>query len=83
MNSNLGKPEFFLKMLSDIPFYELRINLMTFIEEFTDIYTHLLNPLNTYEKISKIILDSRSLKKFFRTILAAGNFLNTVRIRSI
>ncbi|CAF0767609.1 unnamed protein product [Brachionus calyciflorus] len=72
----LGRAEKFLKLLTDVPLYELRINLMNYIEEFDELYSLLLNPLEIYCKISKAILESISLKSFIRLVLAAGNYLN-------
>lgn len=74
----LAKAEKFIKLLTDVPFYELRINLMHFIEEFDEIHSLLESPLQIYCNVSNIILESKSLKQLITLILAAGNFLNTV-----
>lgn len=74
----LAKAEKFIKLLTDVPCYELRIGLMFFIEEFDETHSLLENPLTVYCKVSNTILESKSLKNLFTLILAAGNFLNTV-----
>lgn len=74
----LAKAEKFIKLLTDIPFYELRIGLMLFIEEFDETHSLVKSPLQIYSKVSNTILESKSLKNLFTLILAAGNFLNTV-----
>ena len=73
----LSEADQFIKLLSDIPCYELRINLMTFVEEFDELYTKLETPLKVYTKASKIILKNEALKLFFGLILSSGNFLNS------
>lgn len=74
----LAKAEKFIKLLTDVPFYELRIDLMHYIEEFDETHSLLKNPLQIYCNVSNTILESKSLKNLFTFILAAGNFLNTV-----
>jgi hypothetical protein len=75
--SKLAEADQFIKLLSDIPFYELRINLMTFLEEFDDCYSKLDKPLKVYSTSSQIVLNNTSLKLLFGLILASGNFLNS------
>lgn len=74
--NRLSKADQFIKLLSDIPCYELRINLMSFEEEFSDLHTKLIIPFQSYVKCSEILLHNKSLKHFFAMVLAIGNFLN-------
>ena len=74
----LGKAEKFIKLLTDVPFYELRINLMNYIEEFDEMYSLLAGPVEIYCNMSKSVLNSSSLKSFISLVLAAGNYLNMV-----
>lgn len=76
---NLPKAEKFIKLLTQVPLYELRIDLMNYLEEFDELYSLINNPLNVYCKSSKIILESSSIKYFIKLVLAAGNFLNMVQ----
>ena len=76
----LSKPDQFVKLLSDIPCYELRINLMIFIEEFEDAFTRLKTPLKTYLKCAETILKDENLLSFYAHVLAVGNYINTVRV---
>ncbi len=74
--NRLSKADQFIKLLSDIPCYELRINLMNFEEEFNELYSKLDIPFRNYMKCSEVLLNNKSLKLFLAMILAAGNFLN-------
>ena len=74
--NRLTKADQFVKLLSDIPGYELRINLMSFEEEFNELYSKLDIPFRNYIKCSEVLLNNSSLKMFLAMILAAGNFLN-------
>lgn len=76
--NQLGRAERFIKMLTDIPAYELRINIMNFIEEFNELEVKLNEPLDAYCKCAEHILSSCSLKSFIRVILVSGNYINMV-----
>lgn len=80
LDLNKNKAEAFIKMLVDMPNFELRIDSMLFIEEFHDIYKDLSDKFKIFSKCSKSILKSESLKKFIRLVLAAGNYINNVRL---
>lgn len=68
-----------MKHLTDLPAYELRINVMHFLEEFDDLISQLQRPCECYLSSSRKLLDNESLKEFISVVLAAGNFLNSVR----
>ena len=74
----LGKAENFIKLLTDIPNYALRIDLMNYLEEFDEIFSRIQQPLEVYSKSSRVILTSETIKSFLRLVLAAGNFINMV-----
>lgn len=74
----LGKAENFIKLLTDIPNYALRIDLMNYLEEFDEIFSRIRQPLEVYSKSSRVILTSETIKSFLRLVLAAGNFINMV-----
>lgn len=76
MNS-LSRADKFVKQLSDIVNYELRIKSMVFIEEFNDLYSKLEKPFETYIECSEQLLKNESLKLFLGIILTFGNFLNS------
>jgi hypothetical protein len=80
LDLNKNKAEAFIKMLVDMPNFELRIDAMLFIEEFYDIFRNLSDKFEIFSKCSKSILKSESLKKFIRLVLAAGNYINNVRV---
>ncbi len=77
--NQFGKAERFIKMLTDIKCYELRINVMNFIEEFAELEVKLREPLEAYCHCSDRILNSSSLKAFIKIVLASGNYINMVR----
>ena len=77
----MSKPDQFVKLLSDISGYELRINLMIFIEEFDEAFTRLDTPLKLYVKCAETILNNQSLLSFYAYVLAVGNYINTVNSR--
>lgn len=71
-----GRAEQFVKMLSDISHYDLRINLMHFYEEFDEAYEKLDSTFVAYINCCEVLLRNESLKLIFGLILATGNFLN-------
>lgn len=75
--SQLSEPDQFIKLLSDIPRYDLRIDLMNFLEEFDDMYTRLDTPLKVYSKSANVVLNNEALKEFLSMVLRLGNYLNT------
>jgi hypothetical protein len=59
--------------------YELRIDSMLYIEEYTENYDRLIQPIYTINKCADVLLHSESLKSFLRVVLAAGNYINMVK----
>jgi hypothetical protein len=74
----LDKAERFVKLLTEMPAYELRIHVMNFLEEFDEQTKRLNEPLEIYSKCSIALLNSDSLKEFIGNVLATGNFINMV-----
>lgn len=74
--THLAEPDQFIKRLSDIPSYELRIKLMNFLEEFDDIYKQINSQINVYFKSTKFILENETLREILSMVLRLGNFLN-------
>lgn len=75
-SGQLSKADQFIKILTEIPNYELIINLMHFEEEFDELVSKLEIPFKIYAKCSEILLKSESLKLFLAIVLASGNFIN-------
>lgn len=74
----LHHEERFIKLLTDIPKYELRINAMIFLLEYNETYKSIVDPVSIINKCSDILLEDKNLKLFLEIVLNAGNFLNTV-----
>ncbi len=75
--SHLAKADRFIKLLSDVPHYELRISLMIFLEEFEDTYARLNAPLLVYDRSARAVLVEESIRELLSMVLRMGNFLNT------
>jgi len=74
--SHLAEADRFIKLLSDVPRYELRISLMTFLEEFEDMYARLDAPLLVYDRSARVVLANESLRELLSMVLRMGNYLN-------
>jgi hypothetical protein len=76
--NNLSKAEKFIKLLSDIPNYNLRIDGMLYLEEYNETYKKIAEPVKIINKCAEILHQDESLKQFMKVVLAVGNYLNTV-----
>lgn len=74
--SQLAREDQFIKLLIDIPFYELKINLMLFEDEFNESFAKFEIPFKIYASCSQVLLTNESLKSFLAIVLASGNFIN-------
>ncbi len=74
--SHLAEADHFIKLLSDVPRYELRISLMNFLEEFDEMYSRLESPLKIYDDSAQVIMENESLREILSMILRMGNYLN-------
>lgn len=74
----LNKPENFIKSLIEIPQYELRINLMLFLEEFDGNFNKLNDLIEKTNRLCAVLHDDESLKEFLQIVLITGNYLNMV-----
>ncbi|XP_050540348.1 inverted formin-2-like [Daktulosphaira vitifoliae] len=72
----LGIAEKFCLMLSEIPYYELKIDLMVLEEEWPLMYSKVLDNLKGYQEICCFLVAEHSLTQFFSIILLLGNKLN-------
>ncbi len=76
-NELMEKADHFLILLADIPDYKLRLDIMTYLEEYEDSSSNIKKTLEIYLKCGKIILNNDSLKNFLKIILEMGNYINT------
>ena len=74
--SQLAREDQFIKLLIDVPFYELKINLMLFEDEFNESFAKFEIPFKIYASCSQVLLTNESLKSFLAIVLASGNFIN-------
>ena len=74
--THLAEPDHFIKLLSDIPSYELRIKLMNYLEEFDDIHKQINSQIQVYLRSSRFILENETLREILSMVLRLGNFLN-------
>ena len=78
--NRLAKPEQFIKLLSDIPNYSLRIKTMLYLEEYEEALKKVTEPVNTTNKCAQVLHNDKSLKTFLKLVLIVGNYLNSVII---
>jgi hypothetical protein len=76
--NKLEKAEQFIKLLSDIPNYTLRINTMLYLEEYNDLYRKVADPIKITNKCAEVLYKDKSLKTFLKLVLTVGNYLNSV-----
>ncbi|KAJ8316814.1 hypothetical protein KUTeg_004718 [Tegillarca granosa] len=73
---DLGVPEQFVLLLTDIPEYDVLLQgLMTKLE-YTESIEKLKSSLDVMNSICKIVLENQDFQEFFHFVLNTGNFLN-------
>ena len=76
LKETIEKADNFLILLGNISYYNLRIDIMTYLEEYDDSSSNLKKTFDIYLKCGKTILNNDSLKCFLKIILEMGNYIN-------
>ncbi|CAK8686591.1 unnamed protein product [Clavelina lepadiformis] len=72
----LGNAERFFLLLSNVQYYQLRIEAMLSRESFEEDMSSLVPAISCIKKACKELLTSTKLQEFFSLMLKAGNYLN-------
>lgn len=72
----LGNAEKFFLQLTRVPFYQLRLELMLLKADFQSQLSNVRTNLVLITSVCRGLHDNKSLKKFLRFVLHAGNFIN-------
>lgn len=75
--SLLSEEDQFLFALSKIERFSQKLNIMSFISNFSDAYKNLLPQINAVISASLSIKQSKKLKKILEVVLAFGNYMNS------
>lgn len=76
----LGPAEKFYLMLMKVPFYSLRLEGMILKGDFNSQMGVIRPNLQALSSACRKLIDNKSVKKFLRYVLHAGNFINKVHL---
>lgn len=74
---SLSEEDQFLFALSKVERLQQKLNIMSFIANFSDTYRNLLPQINAVSSASLSIKQSKKLKKILEVVLAFGNYMNS------
>lgn len=80
---DLGVPEQFVLLLTDIPEYDVLLQGFMTKLEYTKSMEKLKSSLDVMTSICKIVLENHDFQEFFHFVLNTGNFLNHVSLTEV